>query len=192
MKNKQDVLSANIGFSKYIFALSATLKLGANWSQTRYDQFVNQERLPFNNYTKSINLNFDSRIFNAITLNYQGTGTVLKSKPIVTSAARLTNSTWRIAQGLTLGYSPVSKLYLNVSGNDVQVVQTGMDKLNYLFVNAGARYRVAEWQMDISLDVNNIMNVKKYEVLYLSSNQFALNSYELRGRMALLRATFIF
>lgn len=190
-KNKQDMLSANIGLSKYIFALSTTVKLNGNWSQSRYDQFVNQTRLPFNNYIQSLSLGIDSKPFGTVTLDYQGIGSWSSSRPVNATAGDLTNSACRIEQGLNLGYSPISGLYLNVEGKNIYSSQVSMNNLNYFFLNAKVRYKFAKWRTDIALDLSNIMNMKKYEVFYLSSNQFAVNSYDIRGFMGVLRATFI-
>ncbi len=44
--------------------------------------------------------------------------------------------------------------------------------------------------MDLELDVTNLANVKKYETFTLNAYQFTVNNFQLRGRMAIVRATF--
>lgn len=52
------------------------------------------------------------------------------------------------------------------------------------------RYKSVRLRTDFSLDINNIMGIKNYEIVDLTSNQLSINNYTLRGRMGLLRATF--
>lgn len=191
-RNRQDMLSANLGLSKYLFGMASTIKVMGNWSQTRYDQFVNQIRMPFNNYFKSISWSLDSRPFgSSITFDYRGIVSWNKSRLLNASVDNLENSARRIEQSLNIGVNFISNLNLNIEGKNIYSARTGMDNQNYFFLNSRLRYKLAKWNTDLSLDLTNMMNQKKYEVMYLSSNQFALTQYNIRGFMGVLRATFI-
>jgi len=191
IRNQQDVISASVGLSKYIFALAATVKLKGNWERSRYDQFLNDTRLPFNNYSQSLSFGLDSKPFGKISIDYRGIVGYNKSRPVNVADESLTNSALRIEQGVNLGCSPIKNLNLNVEGKTVYSTQANINNLNYFFLNARLRYKIVKWRTDLSFDITNLMNEKRYELLYLSSNQFAINSYELRGRMGILRLTFV-
>lgn len=189
-KHQQNVLSAGFGFSKYIFALNTTAKFGLQWNRTRYDQFVNQMRMPFDNHLNSANIGLDGRFFNRITLNYEGTGARSKSLPKGELSPGLTNSIWRFSHRLTIGYSPIRNLDMHIEGKNTLLTQKDKNDLSYSFVNMRMRYKSVRWRTDFSLDINNIMGVKNYEIVHLTSNQLSINNYSLRGRMGIFRATF--
>jgi hypothetical protein len=61
-----------------------------------------------------------------------------------------------------------------------------------VFFDTFARYRHKKWNTDFELNLSNIANIKKFETYTISANMQAQNSYELRGRMAIVRAVFNF
>lgn len=190
LKHQQNVLSAGFGVSKYIFALNTTAKFGMNWNRTRYDQFINQTRLPFDNHVHSANIGLDGRFFRQVTLRYEGTGARSRSLPKGDLSANMTNSIWRFSQGLTIGYTPIRNLDTHIEVKNFLLTQQDKNDLNYSFVNMRLRYKSVRLKTDFSLDINNLMGIENYEIVDLTSNQMSINNYTLRGRMGILRATF--
>ncbi|WP_028295767.1 carboxypeptidase-like regulatory domain-containing protein [Olivibacter sitiensis] len=192
-QNDQSTLSANAGISKYLFGLGTTASLKSSWGRTRYNQFINGQMLPFNNDALSATLGLESKFFGSVSLSYSGTGTWNTSRQLSTDGSpgnALDNRMRRLDQNASLGYSPARGLFLTARARHIQATQANAADISYLFTDANVRYKVSKWRTDLELDLTNLANVRDYEVFSLSSNRFSVNRYEIRGRMAILRATF--
>lgn len=191
-QNDQSSISANASVSKFIFPLNTTASIKSFWSRTNYNQFINNQELPFFNDTFSLSANIDSKFFGLITFGYNGVANwnQSKQKPIAGIDASLSNTSRRIDQNVSLGYSPVNNLYLTIQGRHIYAKQASVSNINYLFVDSKVRYKLIKWRTDLEFDITNLANLKRYEVFGLSSNQLVVNRYDIRSRMAILRGTF--
>lgn len=191
-ENDQSSLMATAGISKFIFNWRTTASLNAVFRKGRYDQFINSERLPFINNSFTLSAGIESKLFGNITFSYNSTGAWNKSRQVDKDpgVAKIENKVQRFDQNIGLGYSPVKSLFINVRGRHIYSTQQNVSDINYLFLNTNIRYKLIKWKTDIELDVTNIANIKNYELFLLTSSQFSVNRYEIRGRMAVLRATF--
>jgi hypothetical protein len=187
-ENDQSTWSANATISKYLLWLKTTASLRSTISRSYSNRFINNELLPFNNDAYTLTAGVDSR-FGALRVNYNGTGLWTFSRQRNKSGAA-TNTIKQFDQRLTMGYSPLKNLFVNVTGRHLYSKQANIAGISYLFSDANCRYRLRKWRMDLELDVTNLANVKKYETLNLNAYQFTVSNFQLRGRMALLRATF--
>lgn len=192
-KNDQSVLSANAGISKYLIGLNSTVSLKSSWNSARFNQFINNEQLSFLNNSFSLNANIESKFFGKITFSYAGTGLWNTSKQVVQKAAsaHLDNQTKKFDQNIALGFTPGTRLFVILKGRQIYSRQADLSTINYLFLDSKIRYKFLKWRTDLEFDLTNMLNIKTYEVFGLSSNQFSVSSYQLRGRMGILRATFI-
>lgn len=191
-ENDQSSINASTSFSKYIFALKTTASLKSSWNRTNYNQFINNQQLPFINDSFGLNLGIDSKIFGRITFSYNGNANWNASKQKYSSVTtvNLSNKAKRLDQNFSLGYSPINNLYLTLQSRHIYSDQANISKINYLFVDTKMRYKLVKWRTDFEFDITNIANLKNYEVFGLSSNQLVISKYDIRGRMAILRATF--
>ncbi|MBC7417773.1 MAG: hypothetical protein H7325_06435, partial [Pedobacter sp.] len=192
-KNDQSMLSANAGLSKYLFALKATVSLRSSWKSARYNQFINSEQLSFLNNSFTLNANIDSKLFGKIIFSYAGNGLWNSSKQIIQQKinVNLNNKTTRFNQNVSLGFTPNTRLLFLVKGRHIHSQQADVSTANYLFLDTKIRYKLLKWRTDLEFDLTNVANIKTYDLFGLSSNQFSVSSYQLRGRMGILRATFI-
>jgi hypothetical protein len=190
--NDQSTFSATAGISKYLFALKTTAALKAAFTRGHYNQLINNELLPFNNDAFTLTSTIDSKLFGVVSFNYNGTGIWHASRQRAKEDAdnNLNNKVKRFDQNIAVGYSPRRDLFFNLKGRHIYSTQANVADINYLFLDANIRYKLIKWRMDLELDVTNLANVKNYEVFYLTSNLFAVNSFGIRGRMAIARATF--
>ena len=83
-----------------------------------------------------------------------------------------------------------SSFYVICQCRHLYSTQAHAADLSYLFTDANLRYKLSKWRLDLELDVINLANVKKYETLNLNAYQFTVSNFQLRGRMAVIRATF--
>ena len=190
--NDASTFSASAGISKYLFALGATAGIKGSWSTTRFNQFLNNELLPYNNISLSITPSFEARLWDRISLNYEGTGTWTTSKLVAgETAVRMPDRQLRrYDQSVSLLYSPFRNTFLRLSGRHQYTSQAQLEDIRYFFADATVRYKLDKWNTDIELNLTNLANVTEYETYSLSANQFGYSRYDLRGRMAVLKLTF--
>ncbi|MEJ5995225.1 carboxypeptidase-like regulatory domain-containing protein [Pedobacter sp. Du54] len=193
-ENDQSVFSVNAGLSKFLFAVNSTVSLKASWNNARYAQFINNELLPFYNKSLGVNIGIESKFFGKIALSYTGEGLWNRSELISANVKDLhfRNRAKRFDQNVSVGFSALRQLFLMLNGRYIFSSQANVSNVSYLFLDAKVRYRQLKWRTDFEFDLSNLTNIKKYELLSLSSNQFAVNRYDIRGRMGIVRATFNF
>ena len=190
-ENDQSTLSANAGISKYLFALKTTASLKTVFRKANFTQFINSDKLPFFNNNIILTVATESKFLNSFILSYNGTGNWITGKKAVKDAGnKMKSKVKRFDQNIALGHSPVNNLFLTIKGRHLYSSQANASNINYLFLDANLRYKHTRWRTDLEFDVTNIANVKNYEVFTLSSNQFTANRFEIRGRMAVLKAMF--
>ncbi|MCG2614057.1 carboxypeptidase-like regulatory domain-containing protein [Terrimonas sp. NA20] len=193
-ENDQSSFSAYGGGSKYIFSLKTKVSMGLLFQKNWYDQFLNGERLPFVNNTIQLTGGMDAKFWNRLTFAYNGfavwSDSRLSSKS--SQGSPLASKALRLTQRVTLGYSPVKSLFLTVKGWETYNQRPGLRNIHYVFVDANLRYKMVKWKTDFEMDLTNLGNIRRYEYFSLLSNRFAANSFNIRGRMAMLKATFFF
>src|SRR6218665_554203 len=71
-ENDQSSLSAYAGGSKYVFPLKAKFSFGLQFQKSWYEQFLNDERLPFINNVFQLSGGIDTKLWNRFTFMYNG------------------------------------------------------------------------------------------------------------------------
>jgi hypothetical protein len=186
-KNSIDSWTMNANSSKYIFALHTTVSGGFMLQSNRSNQIQNGELLPYNtiltNYTASAETKFSNKLNASYKVNYSCTES--------SSSAAISNTIVKNAlQEAAINYSPINNLLVNLSGNYYLTVQNQNNNLKYFFADAFVRYKFNKLHTDLELNLNNILNTKTYSAVYLSANTYSISSYQLPGRMMLVKATF--
>ncbi len=190
--NDVSSFSAQAGISKFIFALGATASLKASWRARRFNQFLNSIPMPFHNQSVALQPGLEARLFGCVSITYTGSGTWTISRPMErkTSTQLINRQIRRFDQSIGVTYSPFNNTFLRLTGRHQYTNQHGEAAIDYLFTDANIRYTVAKWRTDLVLNLTNLTNVTSYETYALSANHFSATQYHLRGRMALLKATF--
>jgi hypothetical protein len=193
-KNDQSNLTLDAGISKYLFGLKSTVSLSAKFNQGRYDQFINAAFQPWRNRTLLVKTSFDSKLFDRITFRYNGAITRSYNEQIGTAGGEkvVTNGITRLDQQAWLGVSTGAILFVSLRGRHLYNQQPGLATVNYLFADLNVRYKCKAWRTDFEFDLINLANVKSYDLLRVSSNLMSATRYDVRGRMAMLKATFNF
>lgn len=189
--NDQSIFQTSAGISKYIFPWKTTVSLKAVYSKGRYEQYINNELLPFFNTSRELVGGLETKLFRKIAVSYNGATTWSNSKLQLARGQHTgSNKMLRLQQNLSTGYTLFTGFLLSVKAAHVYSRQPGVSTVNYVFIDLNARYRLAKWRTDLELDVSNIANQKTYELYTLSSAVFSVNRYEIRQRLFILRATF--
>lgn len=191
-ENDVSTLNATAGISKYIFSLGATTSLNVSWSTTRFNQYLNDELLPFNNLSLTVNPKTEMRIWDRISIHYDGSASWVTSKLVQdeTLVDISDRQIRQLKQTIGVSYSPFKNTYIRLNGQHQYLNQQATADINYFFMSANLRYKFDKWRTDIELDLTNLANVTSYRTYSLSANHFTFSHYQLRGRMALLKFVF--
>ncbi|WP_461487296.1 TonB-dependent receptor [Pedobacter sp.] len=190
--NTQTSLKFNTDFSKYFLAINTTVSLHASFSTSNFSQLINSQLFPFRNKGVFVSSKIDTKLFNVLTLRAESSGSWLSSSQLsaTTNGLLIKNFSKQLYQSLNVGYSPLNNIFFNLTGNYIYGHQANTNDINYTFVDLNSRFKLVKWRTDLEFQISNLANIKKYEIFHLSANQFYVSSYELRGRMVLLKATF--
>lgn len=190
-ENDQSTFQASAGVSKYIFPWKTTVSLKTVFNKARFEQYINNELLPFFNTSYEVSTGVETKLFKVLSLSYNGSASrsISKLEPIRGQKAN-SNKMIQLRQNMAMGYSFFSGFLLGMKGAHIYNRQPGVSTVNAVFLDINARYRLAKWRTDLELEVNNIANQKTYELYTLSSAVFAVSRYNIRERLFVIRATF--
>lgn len=191
-ENKQKTLGISAEASKYIIALRTTFSASAALNKSDYYQLINTQLYPYSNQSLSLKTKIDSKLFDFLALSYGGScvWNLSRQKSIAEFDTQTSGKTIRLDESLDLGCTPVNYFGINLIAKHIYGKQANINTINYLFLDARTRYRIVKWRTDIELSITNLANIKHYEVFNLSSNQFYISNYNIRGRMGIVKATF--
>jgi len=182
---------ASVGFDKYFFDIASTLKLNSSINWTDYNQIFNGDLLPFINMTYALSPKVETRIWKKLNISYSGNVSWTTTKQ-VNDAEGMNQQTFNISQNLSFPITLFKGFHLRFSSRHLYSQQQAFSDINYLFMDTFMRYTYKKWKIDLELNVTNIGNIKKFDTYAINANMQSQNSYELRGRMAVLKAVFNF
>jgi len=173
--------------SKYSFPLKTTFSCGVQWQSNRSVQIQNNVLLPFNTATETINVSADTKVNNQVNFSYKATLTQTGSHSAVEGSAYHVD---QLAQQASVNYNPGENWQFKLSGEHYFTRQQGNPDLKYFFADASAKFRIIKWRTDVEFSAVNFLDVKTYNVLYLSANTLTASSYTLPGRIVMLKVWF--
>lgn len=194
LPNDVSSLSVEGGVSKYLFSLGATAACHISWRNTRLNQFLNNELLPYTNQVIAINPSIETQIMKSVSLNYHATANFMRSRLVEedTDNRLPRQKIQRLDQSIRMICTPYNDLYLSMTANHQLITQAQARTVSYLFTDADIRFRIKKWHADVEVNLTNLANVKGYETYSISANSFWYSHYRLRGRMAVLKYTLNF
>jgi hypothetical protein len=173
--------------SKYSFALRTTFSGAVQWQSNHSVQIQNSTLLPFNTVTEALTFGADTRVSDQVNFSYKATGIQTYSHSAVEVSAFHID---QLQQQASLYYNPTDQLQFKLAGEHYFTGRRGNPDLKYFFADASAKFKVKKWKTDFELSAVNFLNVKTYNALYLTANTLTANSYQLPGRIVLLKALF--
>lgn len=190
-ENEVKNYGVNVGFDKYLFNWATTIKIGSSIAWTDYNQIFNDELLPFLNTTYTISPRIEAKVWKKLNLSYFGNLGWTTTKQLKANHG-LDRNTFNITQNLGFPITLFKGFHMRVSGRHLFSQQQNLKDINYLFLDTFMRYTYKKWKTDFELNITNIGNIKKFETYNINANMQSQNNYELRGRMAILKAVFDF
>ena len=187
--NHSKNFSINSSASKYLFALRSTINAGYSFMNNTYQQLQNDELLSFQSQTMSYKVGLESKVTDFLTISYSGNLSISSNKALQNS---LDTRFRQLRQQSTVSITTVKNVYLNLSAEHLFTSQALQPNLNYLFADANLKYKMLKIKTDVELGVSNLTNIKNFEAVYLSANSLSTGSYQIPGRVAMLKVRFNF
>jgi len=178
-------VSSNV--SKYSFALKTTFSGGLQWQNNSSVQLQNNALLPFNTTTAAANVSANTKVNDQVNFSYKATLTQTDSHSAVEASAFHID---QLLQQAEVNYIPTDDMQFKLSGEHYFTRQQGNPDLKFFFADASMKFRLRKLKTDVELSAVNFLNVKTYNMLYLSANTLTASSYTLPGRIVLLKVMF--
>ncbi len=190
LENKTNNLALNANASKYVFNLRSTVNLGVNSNFNKYNQFQNNLLLPFKSKSITYKAGIESKITSFLNWSYQANYSFIVNKSI--SGAALSTNFKQLKQQSNVSLTMFKSTFLNFSAEHLFTQQSSQQNLNYLFPDVNMKYKLVKFKTDLEFAITNLANIKTFEAVYVSANSFSSGSYQIPGRVAMLKATFNF
>ncbi|WP_199138680.1 TonB-dependent receptor [Pedobacter sp. ASV12] len=190
LSNQLKSFSVSANSSKYLFSWRSTINGAVSFSQTKLDQLLNNELLPFTSETMIYKAGIESKLTSFMTWSYNANYSVNTSKS--SKADAITTKYQQLRQQSALTATLFRSLFVNLTGEHIFTHQASQPDLKYIFADLNVRYRFVKIKTDLEFGVTNLANVKKFEAINLSVNSLTSGTYYIPGRVAMLKATFNF
>ena len=184
--NRSLTLAANA--SKYLFGFAITVGGGIAYRQNWVDLLQDNELFPASTQTFIYKASLNGRLVSFINWIYNANYAVSNSK----TQNAPTSSNTQLIQKTTFSFTTVKNVYFNVSGVYLYTRQPGQEDLKYLFADMNINFRLLKLKTDIMFSITNIANVKTFTAINLTPNSLTLGTYNIPGRVAMLKCTFSF
>ncbi len=183
------VISADV--SKYFYHTQATASAGPILQYSYANQMVNAILLPYVNVIEGYHGKIEGKLSEAIHYRYDFKQLINKSylekgeRASAISSIELSHeAAFDYSIGANLSFSTV---YMASKSNSRSSAASF-----YGFLDQSVRIHIEKLKSDIELLGYNLFNVKEYKTSSVSSNNNSLGQSPLRGRIALVKASFVF
>ena len=187
LENQMKTLSLNSGVSKYLFALRSTVNAGFSYSHNQYEQLQNNELLPFKSDTYTYRAGIEAKLTKFMNFSYNGTFANNKNKTVNNG---ISTNYQQLRQQAGLTATMFKSVFLNLSAEHIFTQQSSQPDLKYLFADFNIRYKLLKIKTDLEFGITNLANVKRFEAINVTANSLTVGTYEIPGRVAMVKATF--
>ncbi len=188
LPNHNHSLTLGANASKYLFDLETTVNGGINYTQGWSELLQNNQLFHSNMQTMTYTAGIIGKLIQFINwsynLNYSVAGNKTENSPAT--------NTSQLRQRSTLSFTTLKNVYVNVSGDYLYTRQPGQEDLKYLFADMNINFRLLKLKTDIMFSVTNLANIKTFTAIGLTANSLTIGTYNIPGRVAMLRGTFNF
>ncbi len=191
--NKQTSASAFFSASKFSFILKSTFAVKANFEVRKYNQFINNSKLPFTSNAFNLEGSILKKISGIISINYTNRSSWFYNRIDKNNSGTYFKSlgNYQMNQQLKLSFTPYKKVFVEIEGMN-NLIKNDESGANFLFVDANIKYDRIFKRFDVGINLTNLLNTKKFSLYSFNSNQFFENNFSLRGRMALFSTHYYF
>ncbi|AZA54542.1 TonB-dependent receptor [Chryseobacterium sp. G0201] len=174
--------------SKYIYPLHSTLTANLSYQISTSSQFQNNILVPVNVIIPMTELNIESSLSKKISLSYNIN--LSRYRTVVNGNFANPLKTGQLTYKAALSYNLFDQLTLACENSFFHYNQSGSESLNYNFLDAKIKYRLFKSRLELEGTAKNILNIEHYSTRSLLELTQTSSTYELPGRMILLKANF--
>lgn len=190
LSNHVKSLMLNANASKYLFSLRSTVNAGLSFNQSNYRQLQNGDLLAITAQTLTYKTGIEAKPTKFINWSYSATYALTNNKSDVEYAIKTKFK--QLRQQSTLSFTTFKNLYVNLSVEHLFTHQSNQQDLKYLFADVNLKYKLIKMKTDLEFGLTNLANIKTFEAITISANALTAGSYNIPGRVAMLKATFSF
>ncbi len=186
--NQQNSIIGNAEISKYFFKIKTKVLAQFFFSRNFSNQFVNNTILNFTNDAFSAAFFVDAKITEQVNFLYTSNFMLNTSNQINTNK-NIKNSFQRFDNSAVLNYTPKNYL-IQLRANSIYTQQASNSFQQFFFADFLIRRQIKK--IDFSIEINNVLNTKQYQLFNVDANVSSFSSIPLRGRLAIAKMTFNF
>ncbi|MDB9755720.1 TonB-dependent receptor family protein [Winogradskyella sp.] len=191
--NKQNNLTLDLGFSKYLFAFKTKFSLNTQLSQSTFENIINDNLVPFKSNGIVLSSNFSKSFLGIFTLDYNPRAnwnfSKLESGDQSLSVESISYKMSRFEQNLNITVTPAKEWNMKLNSNYISINQNGFNSNNYFLLNLNFKHSLKNDKFELGIDVTNLFDIDEYRLYSISDNQQINSNFQLRGRMIIARLT---
>lgn len=192
-RNKQNNLTLDLGFSKYLFAFKTKFSLNTQLSQSTFENIINDNLVPFKSNGIVLSSNFSKSFLGIFTLDYNPRAnwnfSKLESGDQSLSVESISYKMSRFEQNLNITVTPAKEWNMKLNSNYISINQNGFNSNNYFLLNLNFKHSLKNDKFELGIDVTNLFDIDEYRLYSISDNQQINSNFQLRGRMIIARLT---
>lgn len=190
VQNHKTSWSFNVNGSKYLFRTRSTINGAVSYNVNDFGQLQNGSFVPFKTSTISYSGGIECKLNSFLSGSYQGNYSITKTFGGDNDHPRVNPQ--QLNQRSSLTATAFKHFFISFSAEHNFVHQRGQQDLSYLFSDLNLRYTFVKLKTNLQFVATNLANVKKFETIDFSSNGIGLSSYQIPGRMLMIKSIFNF
>jgi hypothetical protein len=192
-QNKQTTFSLYAGISQYLFKIKSKFALKVIKQRILRDQFINNDLLLFQIDNNNLNITGDKKIAKIINLNYSANFSWLTMSIINSTNLDLPKTgSFSFDQNIKLSFNIYKSFYIETIVNHRLNDWDVFNKNRFVFFDLNIKRLNFVKRTDISLNFNNLMNVKNYTLNSQTQNKLYTSTFPTRGLTVFLRISHSF
>lgn len=190
LQNQQKVLSLRGNVSKYFWKPKLRIALDGAWDHMELQQQINNSLTPINSKTYGLKSVFEKTWFSSISTEYSASVSINRSTSKNThNMVSFDNKFSRFEHKGSLVFNSSKQFQARVSGINSKTNASNNNTIRYFFLDLGMNYKPKLKGIEFTMNITNILNEKRFELYNVNANQALRESYDLRGRTWMFRAT---
>lgn len=195
LHNTQTYLTCFANVSKYVFPIKSKIGFDFGFSSQNSKQYINAQLFPLQTNSYNIGFSADCKLIDYASITYTGAANWITSKQL-NSQSNLTaiNSKVEVYNQIfsLIITPPKTSLFITMGGTYQLNKSPAFKKKTYFFSDVNIRFHSKKLRTDFEFNIDNLFDVKTYDIFSNTTNQLIASTFNLRGRLMMLKATFNF
>lgn len=188
IENDLVIKRIQLNMNKYSFKIKSNLTFSSTYSNNLSEQLINDKLSKVNIENMRNGLDLETRILNAIQINYK----IYYQYSTMKIEKHSLSNFKQVQQQFKFSLFPLKHLELSNETKWAMNKNHLKQRNSYLFTDLFLKYHIQKWRTNIEISCLNIANEKTYETFSLNTGYRSHSIYELRGRMILLKGSLSF